>query len=184
MPSATPEALAAAILDGISAGARILNLSLAVTHASPAAEHELVLALDTAAARGVIVVAAAGNHGTVGSSVITRHPWVIPVVACDLAGRALGLSNLGGAMGRRGLSAPGEGVTGLDPAGARVTAAGTSVAAPFVTGAAALLWSEHPKASAATIKLALTQRSGPVRRSVVPPLLDAWGAYESLQAMR
>ena len=28
--------------------------------------------------RGVIVVADAGNQGVVGSSVITRHPWVIP----------------------------------------------------------------------------------------------------------
>lgn len=76
MPSATPEALATAIVDCISAGARILNLSLAVTSASVAEERQLVLALDAAAARGVLVVAAAGNHGTVGSSAITRHPWV------------------------------------------------------------------------------------------------------------
>ena len=39
--------------------------------------------------RGVIVVAAAGNQGTLGSSAITRHPWVIPVVACDLRGRPM-----------------------------------------------------------------------------------------------
>jgi len=178
MPSAAPEALAAAIVDCISAGARILNLSLAVVQASAAAERELVLSLDAAAARGVLVVAAAGNHGSVGSSVVTRHPWVVPVVACDLGGRALGISNLGNSIGRRGLSAPGEGVTGFDPEGALVAAVGTSVAAPFVTGAAALLWSEFPKASAAAIKLALTRGRGSTRRSVVPPLLDAWGAYE------
>jgi subtilisin family serine protease len=184
MPSATPEALAAAIADCLSAGARILNLSLAVVHASAAAERALTLALDAAAARGALVVAAAGNHGTVGSSAITRHPWVIPVVACGLDGRALGISNLGSSMGRRGLSAPGEGVTGLDPSGGRVTSVGTSIAAPFVTGAAALLWSERPGASAASIRLALTQGRGGSRRSVVPPLLDAWGAYEVLQGAR
>jgi subtilisin family serine protease len=184
MPSATPEALAVAITDCIAAGARIVNLSLAVVQASAAAERELVLSLDAAAARGVLVVAAAGNHGTVGSSAITRHPWVVPVVACDLGGRALGLSNLGASMGRHGLAAPGEGVTGFDPEGKRVAAIGTSIAAPFVTGAAALLWSEFPKASASAIKLALTRGSGSARRSVVPPLLDAWGGYLSMQSMQ
>src|SRR5262249_21369818 len=118
MPSASPEALAAAIVECVSAGARIVNLSLAVVQAPPAAERQLARALDAAAARGVLVVAAAGNQGTVGSTVITRHPWVIPVVACDLGGRALEISNLGSSAGRRGLSAPGEGVRGFDPEGA------------------------------------------------------------------
>jgi subtilisin family serine protease len=181
MPSAAPAALAVAIADCISAGARILNLSLAVVQASAAEERELVLALDGAAARGVLVIAATGNHGTVGSNAITRHPWVVPVVACDLGGRTLGISNLGSSIGRRGLSAPGEDVIGLDPEGKQVTSVGTSVAAPFVTGAAALLWSEFPKASAAAIKFALTRGRGSARRSVVPPLLDAWSAYEVMR---
>jgi subtilisin family serine protease len=176
MPSAAPGALAVAIADCVSAGARILNLSLAVRQASAPEERELVLALDGAAARGVLVIAASGNHGIVGSNVITGHPWVVPVVACDLGGHTLEISNLGNSIGR--LSAPGQGVIGFDAEGKRVTSVGTSVAAPFVTGAAALLWSEFPLASAAEIKLALTRRRGTVRRSVVPPLLDAWGAYE------
>ena len=44
--------------------------------------------MNHAAHRGVITVAAAGNQGTVGSSAITRHPWVIPVAACDTARQA------------------------------------------------------------------------------------------------
>jgi subtilisin family serine protease len=184
MPAAAPKALAVAIADCMNAGARILNLSLAVVQASAAEERELVLSLDDAAARGVLVIAAAGNHGTVGSNAITRHPWVVPVVACDLGGRTLGISNLGSSIGRRGLSAPGEGVIGLDPEGKRVTAVGTSIAAPFVTGAAALLWSEFPKASAAAIKLALTRGRGSARRSIIPPLLDAWSAYEVMYESR
>jgi hypothetical protein len=51
---------------------------------------------------------------------------------------------------------------------------------PFVTGAIALLWSEFPAASAAQIKLAVTQAAMPRRASVVPPLLDAWAAYQVL----
>ena len=50
------------------------------------------------------MVAAAGNQGTLGSSAITRHPWVIPVVACDLRGRPMNESNLGSSIGRRGLT--------------------------------------------------------------------------------
>ena len=124
------------------------------------------------------MVAAAGNQGTLGSSAITRHPWVIPVVACDLRGRPMNDSNLGGSIGRRGLRAPGDGITSLGAEGQPLTLGGTSVAAPFVTGATALLWSEFPSATAAQIKLAVTQASTPRRASVVPPLLDAAAAYQ------
>jgi len=184
IPSATPEALAAAIIDCISGGARILNLSLAVVSASARGERELNLALDEAAGHGVLVVAAAGNQGTVGSTAITRHPWVIPVVGCNLQGRTLGISNLAASIGQRGLSAPGDGVTSFNPSGALVTSGGTSIAAPFVTGAAALLWSEFPRASAAAIKRALTHPTGPRRRGLVPPLLDAWAAFHAIHGAR
>src|SRR5574340_886803 len=73
-PSATPEELAAAILECIDAGARIINLSLAVTRSSPKGERALKLALDHAARRGVMIVAAAGNQGEVGGTIITSHP--------------------------------------------------------------------------------------------------------------
>jgi subtilisin family serine protease len=184
MPSATPEALASAIADCVTNGARILNLSLAVTQASGKGERELGLVLDEAASRGVLVVAAAGNQGTVGSTAITRHPWVIPVVACDLQGRTLGMSNLSASIGQRGLSAPGAGVTSIDPSGALVASSGTSVAAPFVSGAAALLWSEFPRAEAAAVKHAVTHPRGPRRRGLVPPLLDAWAGYQFMQSTR
>src|SRR5262250_1765701 len=83
LPSSTPGKLAAAILDCLEGGARILNLSVALAHAPTGGERELQGALDQSARRGVLVVAAAGNQGTIGSSLITRHPAVIPVVACD-----------------------------------------------------------------------------------------------------
>src|SRR6266568_2942485 len=113
MPSATPDELAAAIIDTANAGARAINLSAALAQPSSKGERKLEEALNYAAARGVIVVAAAGNQGTVGSSAITRHPWVIPVAACNLQGRPLSETNLGSSIGRRGLSAPGENITGL-----------------------------------------------------------------------
>jgi subtilisin family serine protease len=181
IPSATPEELAAAIVKTIDAGARVLNLSSALALPSSKGERKLVEALDQALGRGVIVVAAAGNQGMLGSSAITRHPWVISVVACDLLGKPISYSNLGSSIGRGGLRAPGDGVSSLGANGTPRIFGGTSAAAPFVTGAIALLYSQFPTASAAQIKLAVTQAFAP-RRTVVPPLLDAWAAYQTLAA--
>ena len=166
----------------MAAGARIVNLSLALVRHSGRDERELTLTLDTAARRGVLVVAAAGNDSAIGSTAITRHPWVIPVTACDLDGRVLSLSNLGGSIGTRGLRAPGKEVTSLRANGEPAQPSGTSIATTFVTGALALLWSEHPKLDAAAIRFGI---SGGLRkktgRSIVPPLLDAWGAYQLMK---
>jgi subtilisin family serine protease len=177
MPSATPEDLAAAVLACVEAGARILNLSLALTQSFAKGERALGEALDHARRRGVIVVAAAGNQGSVGGTIITRHPWVIPVAACDAQGRPTRESNLGHSTGLRGLSAPGEGIASLGVDGKPITLGGTSVAAPFVTGAIALLWSEFPAASAAEVKTAVTRAIAGRRTTVTPPLLNAWAAY-------
>lgn len=184
MPSATPQELAAAIQDCLNAGVRVINLSLALAHPSTKGEQALEEVLNQCARLGVLVVAAAGNQGTLGSSAITRHPWVIPVVACDFQGRPLNESNLGSSIGRHGLSAPGDGVTSLGTEGQPLTLGGTSVAVPFVTGAIALLWSEFPSASAAHVKLAITHKAHPRRASVVPPLLDATAAYQALSTAR
>lgn len=180
MPKATPDELADAISDAIGAGAKVINLSAGLTRPSTRGEHELGQALDYAAQRGVVVVAAAGNQAMVGSSAITRHHWVIPVIGCDPQGRPTAESNLGSAIGRWGLAAPGVDVVSLGSDGQPRTSGGTSAAAPFVTGAIALLWSEFPSASAAQIKLAVTQAAGRRRRTIAPPLLDAWAAYESM----
>jgi subtilisin family serine protease len=184
MPSATPQELAAAIIECIDASARVINLSLALTQPSTKGEQDLEEAFNQAARRGVIVVAAAGNQGTVGSSAITRHPWVIPVVAYDLQGRPMAQSNLGSSIGRRGLGALGDRITSLGADGKPLTLGGTSAAAPFVTGAIALLWSVFPQATAAQIKFALIQTLPARRNSVVPPLLDAWAAYQFLAKRR
>jgi subtilisin family serine protease len=180
MPSVTPQEVAGAIFECIDAGARVINLSLALAQPSTKGEQSLEEALNHALRRSVLVIAAAGNQGTLGSSTITRHPWVIPVVACDLQGRPTNESNLGSSIGRRGLTAPGAAITSLSAEGKPLTLSGTSIAVPFVTGTIALLWSEFPKATTAQIKLAISQRAEVRRTSVVPPLLDASRAYQSL----
>jgi subtilisin family serine protease len=127
------------------------------------------------------VVAAAGNEASVGGSCITQHPWVIPVISCDCSGMPVLQSNLSASIGRNGLRAPGQDITSLGPAGKNGSFSGTSVACPFVTGAIALLWSEYPKLRASDIKDGLTRQPG--RNSVVPPLMNASGAFLKLRTL-
>jgi subtilisin family serine protease len=185
MPTATPEELAAAILDCIRAGVHVVNLSAAFVQPSSTGQHDLEEALNYAASRGVLVVAAAGNQGAVGSTVITRHPWVIPIAACDLQGRPLDYSNLGASIGRCGLRAPGDRITSISANGKVIHFSGTSAATPFVTGAIALLWSQFPSATSSEMRFAIRAGSKPQQATIVPPLLDGWGAYQALgTAMR
>jgi subtilisin family serine protease len=183
MPSASASDLADAIVDVIGAGARVINLSVALQGPSPSGGRSLQQALDFALRRGIVVVAAAGNQGAVGGTVITGHPWVIPVIAYDLRRRPMSLSNLGASIGRCGLGAPGEAVTSLgvtEP----LTMGGTSAATPFVTGAIALIWSEFPAATAAGVRSALTMAVAPRRTTIVPPLLNAWASYQAISKIR
>jgi len=184
MPNTTADELATAILDAVNARAHLINLSVAIVPGSAQGQPRLSEALNHAARRGVIVVAAAGNQGAVGGSPITSHPWVIPVVACDFGGRPMGLSNLGNSAGMRGLRAPGESITSIATSGEPKEFSGTSAAAPFVTGAVALLWSEFPDAHAAELKLAIAGRGRRLRSGLVPPLLDAWAAYQEMALVR
>jgi subtilisin family serine protease len=179
-PEASPAALSQAIADCVDAGARVLNLSAALVGRSPAGERVLRAALDHAMHRGVLVVAAAGNQGRVGGSALTGHPWVTPVVGLDVAGRPTHHSDLGPSIGRRGLCAPGECIVSLARDGQPVEGSGTSVAAPFVTGTIALLWSQFPQAPAAAVRWAVSM-SATVRRSIVPPVLDAGQSYLRLR---
>jgi subtilisin family serine protease len=179
--NATSGELATAIVDCIRAKARVINLSVALTRSSTRGAGELQDALDYATRRDVLVVAAAGNQGSIGSSTITCHPWVIPVVAGDLSGRPMSQSNLGSSIGKHGLIAPGDNITSLGTVDKLFTSGGTSAAAPFVTGVIALLWSLYPTASAAQIKAAVSRSQQPWRASVVPSLLDAGRAYEFMR---
>jgi len=180
VPSASAEVLALALFAAIDAGARIVNLSCGIARCCGRGESSLRSALGFAASKGVIVVAAAGNQARVGGSCITKHPWVIPVVSIDRAGRAASDCNLSASIGQRGLAAPGQDLLSVSSDGAPARFSGTSAACPLVTGAAALLWSEYPSMTAAQIKEALA--GGRRQRSIVPPTMDAWGAFQTLAA--
>jgi subtilisin family serine protease len=179
LAATTPRVLAAALDEAVEAGAHVANVSAELVGGTVADARDLVGVIDRAAAAGVIVVVAAGNASRLAGSPLTQHPWVIPVVGYDLDGRPSADSNVGLSIGRRGVGAPGVGVTSLAPGGSVATLGGTSFAVPFVAGAAALLRSIFRDASASAIRSAIGSSATP-RRRIVPAVMNAEHAYALL----
>jgi subtilisin family serine protease len=181
VPVASQAQLAEAIHGCVEAGAHLVNVSAGLG-AALGGDRALGQVLDLALRRGVTVVASAGNDAGVGGSVLTRHPAVVPVAACDLSGRVLGYSTLSSSIGRRGVLAPGVALASTSSVPGPATISGTSVAAPLVTGTLALLRSLFPGAGAAAVRAAVVD--GGRQRALVPRLLDALGAYHRLDVRR
>lgn len=125
----------------IEAGADIIHFSAAHPTLSNDTHHLLKRAIDHAERADVLVVAPAGNdYGECDVAPAFLHT-VLAVGAHRRDGTVFGFSNWGPAYEDHGIVAPGEDVLGATPAGGVRAHKGTSVAAPLVTGAAALLMS-------------------------------------------
>ncbi len=123
----------------VAAGADVVLCAWSVGHISPREE----AVLREAGARGVLVVASAGNFAGAREQFPAAHESVLAVAALDGDGRKADRSNHGGFVD---LSAPGVDVPS---AGARsdvdtVRRDGTSPAAAMVAAAAALVRVQHP----------------------------------------
>ncbi|MGQ9457656.1 MAG: S8 family peptidase [Anaerolineae bacterium] len=124
-------------------GARVVNMSLG----GKADDPNLRSAVQMARAAGILVVASAGNDG--GSLLYpAAYPEVLAVAATDASDQRAGYSNHGVGVD---LAAPGgtalQGVYSTLPASGYGWKYGTSMAAPHVSGAAALVWSVAPNLS-------------------------------------
>jgi subtilisin family serine protease len=177
VPSTTMHELSNAIVETIRAGAKIINLSLGLPN-NLINNKQLNEVYHYAAKNEVLIVIAAGNQGSIGQSSLINHNWIIPVASCSESGNISPESNIGPSIGNRGIMAPGVNITSTSSSGGYITSSGTSIAAPFVTGTLALLWSIFPKKSASDLKLSILKHN---RRSIIPPLLDAYSAFQLLK---
>ena len=158
-PTLKEETLAKAVNESIDAGANIINMSVGSTIQRAAISTDLKSAYDRAEENNVLLIGASGNQGTQQVNSLFQHPWVIAVSAMDNEGVIEPSSNSGSWVSRYGLLAPGKQITSASAGGGHQKMTGTSVATPFVTGTAALLWSIEPTASAQQIRNSLLQRT-------------------------
>ncbi|WP_420878489.1 MULTISPECIES: type VII secretion-associated serine protease mycosin [Streptomyces] len=155
-------ALAEGIRWAADHGADVINLSLGDDSASAHPEPAEDQAVQYALGKGVVVVASAGNGGEKGDHISypAAYPGVIAATAVDRAGTRASFST------RRWyatVSAPGVDVVIADPDHKYYEGWGTSAAAAFVSGAAALVKAAHPGLTPAQIKSLLedTARNAP-----------------------
>ncbi|MEU1461890.1 type VII secretion-associated serine protease mycosin [Streptomyces sp. NPDC005727] len=156
-----------ALADGIrwaaDHGADVINLSLGDDSDSAHPEPSEDEAVQYALKKGVVVVASAGNGGAKGDHVSypAAYPGVIAATAVDRYGTRASFST------RRwyaAVSAPGVNVVIADPDHKYYEGWGTSAAAAYVSGAAALVTAAHPELTPAQVKKVLedTARDAPV----------------------
>jgi subtilisin family serine protease len=169
----TWSAVASGITWAADQGADVINLSLG----APGASLTVRSAVEYARSRGAIVVAAAGNAGSTTPFFPADFPGVLAVAASDETDTLYSFSNRGSWVE---LSAPGCAST-VTRGGGWNEFCGTSAAAPFVSGLAALARSLAPTAGAEQLQAALLATANPVA-GVSAGRIDARAALEALGA--
>jgi type VII secretion-associated serine protease mycosin len=147
------DAIGRGIRYAASHGAAVINMSLGSVEPTRAMQ----AALAYAASRGVVVVASAGNSGVPGQgytpySYPASFAGVLSVAAVTESGTRAAFSDRNSSVV---LSAPGVRVLGAGPGGTYLQASGTSPAAAFVAGVAALIRSAYPGLSPAQVEQAM-----------------------------
>ncbi len=129
--------VAEALLQAVADGCKIINMSM-VVHGYHMA---IAKAVEYARDHNVLVVVAAGNDQENQGVFPADHPDVLSVLAVDTADHLSTFSNYGSHID---IAAPGELVVGPYHSGKYALWGGTSFAAPFVAGQAALILSLVP----------------------------------------
>ena len=166
--------VAAAIVYAADNGARVVNMSWGDTvNAFIVAD-----AVEYAYARGCVMVAAAGNNRAVGSWYPAGLKTVISVAGVDAERRLYANSNFGATID---IAAPGDEILSTDLNGGYQSVSGTSMAAPHVSGVAALVMSANPDYTHVEVQATLIRTAAPLFISglVGAGSLDAYAALIS-----
>ncbi|HVV08999.1 type VII secretion-associated serine protease mycosin [Amycolatopsis sp.] len=165
-----PQVVANGIRYAADQGARVINLSLAALDDFPA----IRFAVAYAVAKDAVVVAAAGNAQQDTSPELPSYPaaydGVLGVGAVDIDGARISASQIGPYVD---VVAPGGKVLAATRVDGHAYDDGTSFAAPFVSGTAALVRAEWPQLTAAQVIQRLKATASPARGGADS---DAYGA--------
>ncbi len=140
--------VAAGIVWASYQGVQVINLSLGGSSPSFTLEE----AVNLAASRGILLVAASGNNGSEGVLYPARYPQVIAVAATDSNNEWATFSTYGPDVD---VAAPGASVHSTALGGGYAPRSGTSLAAPHVSGLAALLFSLPGQVTAGQVRAAI-----------------------------
>jgi subtilisin family serine protease len=143
----TDQTVADGIVFAVDRGARVINLSLAGDSPSGL----LGSAINYASDHGAVVVAATGNEGASAIAWPARYPKTIAVGAVERQGSTVTHAPYSNKGQYIDVVAPGSGIVGPWPGNRYVIGDGTSFAAPFVSGLAALLLSRDPRLTPAQV---------------------------------
>lgn len=171
--------MSAAIRAAVAAGAKIINISSDT--ASKEDNDGLRSAVASAVAQDVLIVAAAGNDGADGKSANTypaSYPGVLAVAASDRNDERAYFSQAGDFVD---VAAPGVGMVSTVPKNGQCTADGTSFAAPYVAGVAALLKQKHSDWTAAQIATRIEETAQRPGRG--PNRYIGWGVVDPVAAL-
>ncbi|WP_239570434.1 type VII secretion-associated serine protease mycosin [Streptomyces sp. G44] len=176
----TAETLAASIDYAVDAGADIINISQDTANAAEPSP-ELKQAVDRALGRRRLIVASAGNDG-LGGNVKKTYPasyeGVLAVAASDRNNERAAFSQSGDFVD---VAAPGVDMISTVPLGGHCADSGTSFAAPYVAGLAALIKSAHPDWTPRQITAQIQQTA---ERSVPGhDRLVGWGVADPTRAL-
>ncbi|MBA2809385.1 type VII secretion-associated serine protease mycosin [Streptomyces sp. KM273126] len=168
-----------AIRDAVAKGAEIINISSDTANKEDNAG--LASAVAFAVNAGALIVAAAGNDGADGKKADTfpaSYPGVLAVAASDRNDERAFFSQAGDFVD---VAAPGVSMVSTVPKSGQCTADGTSFAAPYVAGVAALLKEKHEDWSAAKIATRIQETAQRPARGPNPFI--GWGVVDPVAAL-
>src|SRR4029079_10596316 len=190
----SPE-LVAAIEAAVADGMDVINMSLGEPEIEPSRDI-VVKALEAATRAGVVSVVSAGNdfeefgRGSVGSPAATPSAITVGAVTTTRGGPDDVIASFSSSgptpqslQLKPDVSAPGAGILSAAPRSSYATLSGTSMAAPHVSGAVALLLQRHPTWTPAQGKSALALAGDPaytndLKSDEVPTLRGGGGVID------
>ncbi|WP_327353059.1 type VII secretion-associated serine protease mycosin [Streptomyces sp. NBC_01304] len=170
-----------AIKDAVAAGADIINISSDTEKRKDNAILRATVANAVKDGKGPLIVAAAGNDGADGKSADTypaSYPGVLAVAASDRNDERAFFSQSGSFVD---IAAPGMGMVSTVPKGGQCSSDGTSFAAPYVAGVAALLKEKHPGWTAEQIATRMQETAQRTGRG--PNRYVGWGVVDPIAAV-
>ncbi|WP_247597564.1 type VII secretion-associated serine protease mycosin [Streptomyces sp. RKND-216] len=173
------ETMSKAIRAAVAADVDVINISSDTADKKP--NPGLEAAVAQAVANDILVVVAAGNDGADGKHEKTypaAYDDVLAVAASDRNNERAQFSQSGDFVD---IAAPGVGMVSTVPNGGQCPADGTSFAAPYVAGVAALMVEKYPDWTSSEIAARLMQTAD--RPGTGPDAELGWGVVDPVAAL-